>query len=64
MKAITIRFVEIDNKFYMQRKNIFGCWIDIRYTINMGYGSISERYYNSNKEDFDTKLEILNKCIK
>ena len=51
MKAITIRFVEIDNKFYMQRKNIFGCWTDIRYTINMGYGSISERYYNSNKED-------------
>lgn len=49
MKDISIRFVEIGTKFFIQRKNIFGCWVDIRYTINMGYGSISECYCDSDK---------------
>lgn len=58
MKTIKIRYVERDNTYNMQYKSWFG-WKDLTYTIDMGYGSITNYYENKDK----TKLlnEILEK---
>lgn len=58
MKRIKIRYVERDNTYNMQYKSWFW-WKDLTYTINMGYGGITNYYENKDK----TKLldEVLEK---
>ncbi len=58
MKTIKIRYVERDNTYNMQYKSWFG-WKDLTYTIDMGYGGITNYYENKDK----TKLldEVLEK---
>lgn len=55
---IKIRYVERDNTYNMQYKSWFG-WKDLTYTIDMGYGGITNYYENKDK----TKLldEVLEK---
>lgn len=50
MKKITIRFIKYKNKYTIQRRGWFG-WKDITYTINMGYGSLTNYYSAETKED-------------
>lgn len=58
MKTIKIRYVERNNTYNMQYKSWFG-WKDLTYTIDMGYGGITNYYENKDK----TKLldEVLEK---
>ena len=58
MKTIKIRYVERDNTYNIQYKSWFG-WKDLTYTIDMGYGGITNYYENKDK----TKLldEVLEK---
>lgn len=58
MKKIKIRFVKHGEKHYtVQRKGVFG-WKDIRYTIDMGYGSVTYNYMGETKEQvLDLVLE-------
>lgn len=50
MKTIKIRFFKEKNNYFIQKKVFFG-WKYITYTINLGYGSITNRYVNSSKEE-------------
>ena len=50
MKTITIRFIKYKDKYTIQRRGWFG-WKDITYTINMGYGSLTNYYSAETKED-------------
>ena len=57
MKDLKIRFIERYsvlrgeiNGYLIQKKTLFG-WVDITYTIFMGYGSITQSYNNKNKHD-------------
>ena len=58
MKKITIRFIKYKDKYRytIQRRGWFG-WKDIKYTIDMGYGSITYEYSAT------TKKELLEKVL-
>ena len=57
MKTIKIRFIHERGKYYIQRRGWFG-WKDITYTIDMGYGSITNYYTSDTKESLlDDVLE-------
>ncbi len=61
MKTLKIRFVERDSVFSIQQKTWFG-WLDLRYVIDMGYGSISYLYSGKTKEE--ALHEVLEKRFK
>lgn len=50
MKTIKIRFIKYKDKYTIQRRGWFG-WRDITYTIDMGYGSVTNYYSAESKED-------------
>ena len=50
MKTIKIRFIKYKDKYTIQRRGWFG-WRDITYTIDMGYGSVTNYYSAEIKED-------------
>jgi hypothetical protein len=49
MKTLKIRFVKRNNSYTVQQKTWFG-WKDLRYVIDMGYGSVSYPYGGETKE--------------
>ena len=49
MKKIKIRFVEREKDFLIQRKTLLG-WQYIRWTHDMGYGSVAYCYCEDTKE--------------
>jgi hypothetical protein len=49
MKTLKIRFVKRDSSYTIQQKTWFG-WKDLRYVIDMGYGSVSYPYGGKTKE--------------
>ena len=50
MKTIKIRYVKINNTYYMERKSIFG-WKRLGYSVDMGYGGFWKSYTSNNKKD-------------
>ena len=57
MRHIKIRFIQHADLYTIQRKGWFG-WKDIRYIIDMGYGSVSYCYGSKDKQDLlDQVLE-------
>lgn len=58
MKTFKIRFVEFDGRFLIQQKTWFG-WSELRYVVDMGYGSISYLYSGETKEE--ALAEVLEK---
>ena len=51
MKKLTIRFIEHEDTFLIQRKTIFG-WRYIRYEVGSCYGgSVTYQYQHKVKED-------------
>lgn len=61
MKTFKIRFVEFDGKFSIQQKTVFG-WMELRYVVDMGYGSVSYLYSAKTKEE--VLAEVLEKRFK
>lgn len=61
MKTFKIRFVEFDGQFSIQQKTVFG-WMELRYVIDMGYGSVSYLYSAKTKEE--VLAEVLEKRFK
>ncbi len=61
MKTLKIRFVKIYDSYTVQQKTWFG-WLDLRYVIDMGYGSISYLYSGKTKEE--ALHEVLEKRFK
>lgn len=61
MKTFKIRFVEFDGQFSIQQKTVFG-WMELRYVVDMGYGSVSYLYSAKTKEE--VLAEVLEKRFK
>ena len=49
MKTLKIRFVKIYGSYTVQQKTWFG-WKDLRYVVDMGYGSVSYPYGGKTKD--------------
>lgn len=56
MRHIKVRFIQHKDKYTIQKKGWFR-WKDIYYTIDMGYGSVSNDY------SAETKEELLDKVL-